>query len=157
MLNKTIRWDEVRSIAFSMEKTVHILLADDDYQVLSALRCVIEQEPSWLVANEFHNAEEMILHFESASQLENTCGEHAERHASILLIDWELPGFKPKFHIPEIRSLCPQIKIVGLSVLMTARREHLTSQLDAFVSKSDAPERVIAALHDLILQLFPTQ
>jgi DNA-binding NarL/FixJ family response regulator len=140
-----------------MEKTVHILLADDDYQVLSALRCVIEQEPAWLVTNEFRNAEKMILYFENASQGENTCAGHASGHASILLIDWELPGFQPKIHIREIRSLCPKIKIVGLSVMMAAHREVLTSQVDAFVSKSDAPEHVIAALHDLMLKLFPSK
>ena len=140
-----------------MEKTVHILLADDDYQVLSALRCVIEQEPAWLVTNEFLNAEELILHFKGACQGEDTCDEHTAPHASILLIDWELPGFQPKIHIPEIRSLCPQIKIVGLSVMMAAQRELLSSQVDAFVSKSDAPDHVTAALHELMLQLFPSK
>jgi DNA-binding NarL/FixJ family response regulator len=140
-----------------MEKTVQILLADDDYQVLSALRCVIEQEPAWLVTNEFHDAEEMILHFKDTSQWENTCDEQATLHASILLIDWELPGFRPGIHIQEIRSLCPQIKIVGLSVVMTSQREIKTSQVDAFISKSEAPEQVLAALHDLILQLFPSK
>ena len=75
-----------------MEKTVHILLADDDYQVLSALSCVIEQEPDWLVTNEFRNAQEMILHFKGTGQSEDTCDEHTARHASILLIDWELTG-----------------------------------------------------------------
>ena len=140
-----------------MEETVHILLADDDYQVLSALSCVIEQEPAWLVTNEFRNAEEMILHFKGAGQSEDTCEEHSTRYASILLIDWELPGFQPEIHIPEIRSMCPQIKIVGLSVMIAAQRELLKSQVDAFVSKSDAPEHVIAALHELMLQLFPSK
>lgn len=140
-----------------MEKTVHILLADDDFQVLSALRCVIEQEPAWLVTHEFLNAEQMILHFKNGDQCENTCDEHPPQHASILLIDWELPGFKPKIHLPEIRRLCPHIKIVGLSVMMTSRRELLSPLVDAFVSKSDAPEHVIAALHDLIFQLFPSK
>jgi DNA-binding NarL/FixJ family response regulator len=140
-----------------MEETVHILLADDDYQVLSALSCVIEQEPAWLVTNEFRNVEEMILHFKGAGQSEDTCEEHSARYASILLIDWELPGFQPEIHIPEIRSMCPQIKIVGLSVMMAAQRELLNSQVDAFVSKSDAPEHVIAALHELMLQLFPSK
>ena len=140
-----------------MEKTVHILLADDDYQVLSALSCVIEQEPDWLVTNEFRNAQEMILHFKGTGQSEDTCDEHTARHASILLIDWELPGFHPEIHIPEIRSLCPQIKIVGLSVMIAAQRELHNAQVDALVSKSDAPEHVIAALHELMLQLFPSK
>ena len=156
MLNKTIQRDEVRSIAFSMEKTIHILLADDDYQVLSALRFVLEQEPAWLVTNEFLNAEQMILHFKGAGQWEDTCDEPTAGYAIILLIDLELPGFQPKIHIPEIRRLCPQIKIVGLSVMVAAHREHINSQVDAFVSKSDAPERVIAALNDLMVQLFPS-
>jgi DNA-binding NarL/FixJ family response regulator len=139
-----------------MEKTVHILLADDDRQVLSALRLLLEQETVWLVTNEFHNSMEMMYHFENTSQWLEPCTEEpTSSHASVLLIDWELPGFQPQKDIKEIRRLCPQIKIVGLSVMMSAHREILASQLDAFVSKSDAPECVIAALQDLMLKLSP--
>jgi DNA-binding NarL/FixJ family response regulator len=139
-----------------MEKTVHILLADDDHQVISALRLVIEQEPDWLVTNEFHNAVEMVCYFEGTGQWGKACiGQEAGR-ASVLLVDWELPGFQPKKHIPEIRRLCPQIKIVGLSVMVAARRDVLASQVDVFVSKSDAPEHVIEALRDLMLKFPPT-
>lgn len=134
-----------------MEKYTPILLADDDQQVLSALRLVIEQEPTWLVTHEFHNAEEMVQHFENAGQCEAPLDGDKTCHASVLLIDWELPGFQPHIHIREIRKSCPQIKIVGLSVMVAARREALASQVNAFVSKSDSPEHVIATLQGLML------
>jgi DNA-binding NarL/FixJ family response regulator len=140
-----------------MEKTVHILLADDDRQVLSALRLVIEQEPAWLVTNEFYSIVDMLHYFENAGQCEELANGYHTGQASILLIDWELPGFQPQKHIKEIRWLCPQIKIVGLSVMMADHREILASQVDAFVSKSDTPEHVIAALQDLMLKFPPIQ
>jgi DNA-binding NarL/FixJ family response regulator len=141
----------MRLSAFGMEKTVYILLADDDYQVLSALRLVLEQEPAWLVVNEFHNAADMVYYFENACQRARDASNGIDTSLpSILLIDWELPGFQPKKHIREIRSLCPGIKIMGLSVRLATHRDALTSQVDVFVSKSEAPERVIVALQDLM-------
>jgi DNA-binding NarL/FixJ family response regulator len=153
MLNQTIQRDEARMTAFGMEQTVHILLADDDHQVLSALRLVLEQDPAWQVVDEFHNAQEMVRYFENAGN----CEGHAGGQASVLLIDWELPGFQPKKHIREIRSLCPEIKIVALSVMMAVRRDVLASKVDAFVSKSDSPQRVITALQDLLFRLHPSE
>jgi DNA-binding NarL/FixJ family response regulator len=147
----------VRVTAFGMEKTVRILLADDDHQVLSALRLVLEQEPAWLVTNEFHGLVEMLHYFENAIQCEETTNGHDNGQALVLLIDWELPGFQPKEHIKEIHRLCQQIKIIGLSVMMAAHPEILASQVDAFVSKSDTPDHVIAALQDLILKFPPTK
>ncbi|MEJ2599670.1 MAG: response regulator [Anaerolineales bacterium] len=134
-----------------MDKTIHILLADDDYHVLSALRLVLEQEPTWQVLSEFHNAEELLHYLENGgSRVEHANNRKETGHSPILLIDWELPDFHPNNHIEKIRSLCPGIKILGLSVKMTARRDALASQVDAFVSKSDSPELVIAALRNLI-------
>ncbi len=141
----------MRLSAFGMEKTIQILLADDDYQVLSALRLVLEQEPAWLVVNEFHNAADMVHYFENDCQRAQDDSNGVDTsHPSILLIDWELPGFQPKKHIREIRSLCPGIKIIGLSVRLATYWDAFTSQIDAFVSKSEAPERVIVALWDLM-------
>jgi DNA-binding NarL/FixJ family response regulator len=147
--------DEVRLAASGIQKTVHIYIADDDHQVISALRLVIEQEPDWLVMHEFHNALEMVCFFEDASQVAGTCIGQAAGHASLLLMDWELPGFQPKKHIAEIRRLCPLMKIVGLSVMVASRRDVLASQVDAFISKSDSPEHVISAIQDLMLKFPP--
>lgn len=141
----------MRLSAFGMEKSVHIFLADDDYQVLSALRLILEQEPAWLVVSEFHNAAEMVLYFENTRQRVQESRNGGDIcHPAILLIDWELPGFQPKKHIKEIRRLWPGIKIMGLSVRLATHLNAFTSQADAFVSKSEAPERVIVALQGLI-------
>lgn len=143
----------MRLSALGMENSVQILLADDDHQVLSALRLVIEQEPAWLVVNEFNNAADMVHFFESDCPPDKPASNEAKTsHPSVLLIDWELPGFQPKKHLSKIRSLCPGIKIMGLSVRLATHRDTFTSQVDAFVSKSEAPERVIVALRDLMQQ-----
>lgn len=151
MLKQRINWNILRLIAFGMDRTIHILLADDDYHVLSALRLVLEQEPAWRVVSEFHNAAEMLHYFENGdSREEHTNKQNDTGNSPILLIDWELPNFHPKNHIKKIRSLCPGIKILGLSVKIATRRDAFASQVDAFISKSDSPELVIAALRDLI-------
>lgn len=141
----------MRLSAFGMENSVNILLADDDYQVLSALRLVLEQEPAWLVVNEFHDAADMVHYFENECQpVQHASNGDDTSHPSVLLIDCELPGFQPKKHIRKIRSLCPGIKIMGLSVKLTANQDAFISHVDAFVSKSEAPERVIVVLRELM-------
>jgi CheY-like chemotaxis protein len=67
----------------------------------------------------------------------------------ILLLDWELPGFNPVKHIPHLRATFPKLIVVALSAQTEARQIALASGVDAFVSKSDPPDQVMAKLRAL--------
>jgi DNA-binding NarL/FixJ family response regulator len=65
----------------------------------------------------------------------------------LVLLDWGLPGLPSKALLPALRALCPHLKVVVLSGRPEARQAALDAGADAFVSKIDPPERLLAALH----------
>jgi DNA-binding NarL/FixJ family response regulator len=109
---------------------VHILLADDQAKVRSALRLLLEQQPGVQVTGEAANAAELL-------------GQKA--CADLVLLDWELPGLAPD---DTLLALRPHLKIIALSGRPQARQAALEAGADAFVSKIDPPERLLAALYD---------
>ena len=112
---------------------MHILLADDQAKVRSALRLLLEQQPGVQVIGEALNAAELLD--------QKTCPD-------LVLLDWELPGLAPDSALHALRALCPRLKIIALSGRPQARQAALDAGADAFVSKIDPPERLLAALYD---------
>jgi DNA-binding NarL/FixJ family response regulator len=122
---------------------VRVLIADDQPQVRSALRLLLGQEPGVTVVGEAEDAEQA---------LKLATG----RQPDLVLLDWELPG-RPAADasagtgqrlLPALRARRPCLKVVALSGRPEARRAALAAGADAFVSKGDPPEQLLAALDD---------
>lgn len=113
---------------------MHVLLADDQAEVRSALRFLLEQEPGMRVVGEAAESEALLAQ-EEASQ------------AELVLLDWELPGARAAELLPALRSRCRHTIVIALSGRPEARREALDAGADAFVSKCEPPEHLLAALH----------
>ena len=114
---------------------MRVLLADDQTKVRSALRLLLEQEPGLSVVGEAAEAEDLLV------QVEVT-------QPDLVLLDWELPGLRTDDRLSVLRALCPQLKVIALSGQPEARRAALSAGADAFVSKGEPPERLLAALED---------
>ncbi|MBS3753360.1 MAG: response regulator transcription factor [Anaerolineales bacterium] len=114
-----------------------ILLADDQPEVRSALKFLLEQESPCEVVGESSDAEELI----KAIQL--ACPD-------VVLLDWELPNLQTTACMKVLRDACPGMKVVALSSQIESRDGALKSNVDAFVSKGDPPETVLDTLHALI-------
>ena len=112
---------------------MRILLADDQPNVRSALRLLLEQEAGLTVVAEAENSKELI------SRLEADCPD-------LVLLDWELPGGKGAQLIPALRAKCSELVIIALSSRPEARRPALNAGADSFVSKGSPPQEVIAAV-----------
>jgi len=112
---------------------MHILLADDESKVRSALRLLLGQDAGLSVVGEAAEAAELL------SQLRATCPD-------LLLLDWELPGQQGGDLLLAVRRCCPTLSVIALSGRPEARREALAAGADAFVSKVDPPERLLAAM-----------
>jgi DNA-binding NarL/FixJ family response regulator len=120
---------------------MRVLIADDQPQVRSALRLLLKQEPGVTVVGEAEDTQQA---------LELAAGQRPD----LVLLDWELPGpwaAQPLKNagqclLPALRAQCPQVKVVALSGRPEARRAALAAGADAFVSKGDPPERVLAAV-----------
>jgi DNA-binding NarL/FixJ family response regulator len=110
-----------------------ILLADDQPQVRSALRLLLEQEIPALIVGE-------------AETLDDLLSRRPAQSPEAILLDWELPGLSPATGLPAIRRAYPLAQIVALSSRPEARQTALQAGADRFVCKGDPPERLLAAL-----------
>ena len=114
---------------------MRVLLADDQPKVRSALRLLLEQEPGMSVVGEAAEAEGLLAQVSAV-------------HPDLVLLDWELPGLQVASPVlPTLRTLCPRLSVIALSGRPDARRAALAAGADAFVSKGDPPERLMAAVN----------
>jgi DNA-binding NarL/FixJ family response regulator len=116
---------------------MRVLLADDRRKVRSALRLLLEQGPGLSVVGEVIEAKDLL------AQVQVT-------HPDLVLLDWELPGLRTDGLLPTLRRACPDLCIIALSGRPEARRTALAAGVDAFVSKGDPPERLLAAIDDAL-------
>jgi len=114
---------------------MHVLLADDQAKVRSALRLVLEQQPGVSILGEAVDATGLL------DWVRAVCPD-------VVLLDWELPGLKADSLLPTLRQLCPHLKVIALSGRPEARQAALAAGADAFVSKGDPPEQLLAAVRD---------
>ncbi len=113
---------------------MHILLADDQAEVRSALRLLLEQEPGMCVVGEAAEAETLLAQ-EEATQ------------PDLVLLDWELPGAQITDLLSALRVRCRRTIVIALSGRLEARQEAVDAGIDAFVSKGDPPEYLLATLY----------
>ena len=113
---------------------MHILLADKQAEVRSALRFLLEQELGMSVVGEAAEASALLA-------------QAAATQPGVVLLAWELPGLQATNLLPALRSRCGNTIVIALSGRPEARRAALDAGVDAFVSKSDPPERLLAILY----------
>ena len=114
---------------------MRVLLADDQSKVCSALRLLLEQQPDIHILGEAVDSTGLL------DWVKVTCPD-------VVLLDWELPGLETDSLLPTLRELCPCLKVIALSGRPEARQAALDAGVDAFVSKGDPPERLLAAVND---------
>jgi DNA-binding NarL/FixJ family response regulator len=110
-----------------------ILLADDQPQVRSALRLLLEQQPDLDVLGEATDAQEVL------DWVNTMCPD-------VILLDWELPGLEGSNALAILRARRPHLKVIALSGRLEARGTALDAGTDAFVSKGDPPEQLLATV-----------
>jgi DNA-binding NarL/FixJ family response regulator len=131
------------------DKVIRILVADDQWEVCSALQLLLSHEAGMLILGQVRDAQELLNSLEQTSP-------------DLVLLDWELPGLQtpgtqpfPKQNqaqqltIADLRDKFPEVKLVALSCRPEARAEALAGKTDAFVSKVDPPEVLIETLNSL--------
>lgn len=116
---------------------MRVILADERQEVRSALRLLLEQHPDFEVTGEALEAGDL------AALVQQACPD-------LVLLDWDLPGLRPAEVLPAFRSRCPSLLIVALSGRPELRRPALSAGADAFVSKGDPPERLVAILRQCL-------
>lgn len=111
-----------------------ILIADDEAKVRSALRLLLEQEEDLHVVGE-------AVDLQSLRSLADSC------KPDLILLDLELPGLQPALHLLQLQQSIPSTRIIALSGRSRSHEIQLRTGIDAFVSKGDPPEHVLAAVY----------
>ena len=113
---------------------MRILIADDQPSVRFAMRVLLRRQPGLKVTGEAVDAQDLL------ARIEVTCPD-------LVLLDWELPGLLAGGElVSALRRVCPELSIVALSGRPEARQVAEAVGVDAFVSKVDPPERLLAAI-----------
>jgi nucleotide-binding universal stress UspA family protein/CheY-like chemotaxis protein len=115
---------------------MHVLLADDQPQIRSALRLLLEQEGEFEVVGEAVNSESLLTQVQA-------------KQPDLVLLDWELPGRLITQLLPLLRQAAPRAQVVVLSSRLEARHDALVAGSDAFISKGYPPEHLLDILHRL--------
>jgi DNA-binding NarL/FixJ family response regulator len=115
------------------DEKVRILLADGKPRVRSALKLLLEQDGAMTVSAEVAKAGEL------ANQLNVSCPD-------AILLDCDLPGLRVSECLPQLRSLCPHVRVVAMCSRPEMQRAALSAGVDAFVCKTEPPERLLAVL-----------
>jgi DNA-binding NarL/FixJ family response regulator len=115
------------------EGKLRVLIADDQPHVRSALLLLLRQEPDVAVVGQADDTNQAL---ELA----------AARQPDLVLLDWELPGRGGTATLDRLQAARPGLLVIALSGRPEARRAALAAGVDAFVSKGDPPERLLAAV-----------
>jgi DNA-binding NarL/FixJ family response regulator len=111
---------------------MHILLADSQPKVRFAMRVLLERQPGITVVGEVADAEGLLAY------VGGSCPD-------LVLLDWGLPGLA-RGDLSLLRRDCPALNVITLSGRPETRQLALCAGADAFVSKSDPPERLLEAI-----------
>ena len=119
------------------DRIVSVLIADSQAHARSAMSLLLAQEPDVVVVSE-------------AADVDAAVSAVSACRPDVGLLDWQLPRQLPGQNggsaLDDLRRASPELFVVALSGLPEARQEALAAGADAFVSKGDPPEKLLAAV-----------
>lgn len=110
----------------------NIFFADDEVNVRLAMRLLLDQAGYKLIGE--------------AEDTESLLAQVCSALPDVILLDWELPGLRAQHLLPVLRKYCPHTKVIAMSVQPEAQRAAITSGVDAFVSKGNSSDELLALL-----------
>lgn len=114
---------------------MRILIADGQKSVRHALTVLLSTQAGLQVVGEASCSEELLS---QASVVD----------ADVVLVDWELPGLAELGGLAALRKRYPALPFVALSGRPGVRRAAQMAGVEAFVSKGDPPERLLAVIRE---------
>ncbi|MCX7977300.1 MAG: hypothetical protein N2646_09510 [Bellilinea sp.] len=116
---------------------MRILLADDNPEVRTALRLILEHQPEHQVLDEADNVVRLL------NLTTQYCPE-------IVLLDTDLSGLKPcrddrglSELLETLKLICPNLVIAALCSGQITGKESWTEQVNAVFCKSDPPDSLL--------------
>jgi CheY-like chemotaxis protein len=110
-----------------------VFIADDQPEVRSALRLLLEQQPGLAVTGEAADGISLLLWL-------------AGNKTDILLLDWELPGKMGGELIPQLRAIYPDLQIIAMDSKPQVKKDAAAAGACEFLGKNEPPERLIEVI-----------
>ncbi len=114
-------------------RMVRVLLADGTPKVRSALKLLLEQDEGIAVNTAVGSVRGLL------EQVSLCCPD-------AILLDCDLSGLEVGDVLPQLRSLCPNVRVIALCSRPEMRRAALSAGVDAFVCKDESPEKLLDVL-----------
>ena len=111
-------------------------LVDDQVQVRSALRKLLKHRLNMQVIGEAVDTRNLWAELEAA-------------RPDVLLLDWSALGSRPDVMLPAVRARHPHLSVIVMSGQPEVRRAALAAGADAFISKADPPDQLLATLKEV--------
>ena len=115
---------------------MRILIADDQRKVRYALRVLLRKQPEVAVVGEANNTDELLKMIQDSNP-------------DILIVDWLLPDEINAQTLERYREKCPKLSIIAMSGRPEFEATALEAGVDAFISKIDPPDRLLAAIREI--------
>lgn len=112
-----------------------ILLADDNPDLRSALRLLLETRLDLRLISE-------------AGDMERVLAQAEDTRPDCLVLDWELPGRPLRGRLRVLRALVPGMRIIVTSTRPESRDEAMAEGADGFADKTDSPLLILEAMRD---------
>jgi DNA-binding NarL/FixJ family response regulator len=97
---------------------------------------LLRHEPGLTLTGESSDAESLVL-------------ESRELVPDLILLDWELAGRPSHSLIADLKESVPHLQVIVLSGRPESEKRALAAGADVFVSKTDPPDRLLAAVQGL--------
>jgi DNA-binding NarL/FixJ family response regulator len=123
----------IRNRNTRMTEPIRVLIVDDSLRARAGLRALLATWPEVEVVGEAINGQEAV-------QLV------AENRPAIVLMDLEMPLMDGAQATRLIKHNWPDVTIIVITVNAAHRAAAVAAGADAFVSKGDAPERLLTTL-----------
>jgi DNA-binding NarL/FixJ family response regulator len=111
---------------------MRVLIADDEHEVRAALHILLKHQPETEVVGE-------------ATALPELAEQIDALQPDMLILDWGVIAGTPGI-LSSWRARYPQLAVIVISGRTDVRQAALDAGVDAFISKNDPPERLLAAL-----------
>jgi two-component system, NarL family, invasion response regulator UvrY len=112
---------------------MRVFLLDDQAHVRAALRKLLKHRPNMQVVGEAVDTCNLWVEVEAA-------------RPDLLLSDWSALGSCPGEMLTVLHARYPQLPVIIMSGQPEVRRAALAAGADAFISKTDPPDQLLAAL-----------
>lgn len=115
---------------------MRVFLIDDQVQVRSALCKLLKHRLNMQVIGEAVDIRNLWMELEAA-------------RPDLLLLDWSALGSRPSEMLPAVRARYPHLLVIVMSGQPEVRRAALAAGADAFISKTDPPDQLLAVLKEV--------